>query len=70
MTRTVVVTGASSGVGRACVRAFAEDGADVALLARDRQGLDAAAREVTERGRRARVLQVTSPTQQRWRQRR
>lgn len=58
MTHTVVVTGASSGVGRACVRAFADDGADVALLARDRQGLDAAAREVAERGRRAYVVQV------------
>lgn len=58
MTRTVVVTGASSGVGRACVRAFADDGADVALLARDLQGLEAAAREVAERGRRAHVVQV------------
>src|SRR5205085_4002301 len=54
--KVVVVTGASSGVGRACVRAFAERGADVALLARGRDGLEAAAKEVEAAGRRALVL--------------
>jgi NAD(P)-dependent dehydrogenase (short-subunit alcohol dehydrogenase family) len=51
-----VVTGASSGVGRAIARAFADEGADVALIARNRDGLDAAAREVQARGRQALVL--------------
>lgn len=52
----VVVTGASAGVGRATVRRFARDGARIALLARGRHRLDAAAREVTEAGGEALVL--------------
>lgn len=48
--RTVVVTGASAGVGRATVRAFAKEGARVGLLARGSDGLQAAAREVYEDG--------------------
>lgn len=58
MSRIVVITGASSGVGRACARAFADDGADVALLARDEEGTAAAAEEVRQRGRRAHVVRV------------
>src|SRR4051812_31378697 len=38
--KVVVVTGASAGVGRAAVRAFAARGADVALIARGQDGLD------------------------------
>jgi short-subunit dehydrogenase len=49
----VVVTGASAGVGRATVRAFARQGADVGLLARGADGLDAAARDVEAAGGRA-----------------
>jgi NAD(P)-dependent dehydrogenase (short-subunit alcohol dehydrogenase family) len=41
----VVVTGASAGVGRATARAFAADGASVALLARGERGLGAARQE-------------------------
>src|SRR5262245_50917422 len=54
--RVVVVTGASAGVGRATVRAFARQGADIGLLARGRDGLEAARREVEELGGRALVL--------------
>ena len=46
MRKIVVVTGASAGVGRATVRAFARQGADVGLLARGVDGLEAARREV------------------------
>jgi NAD(P)-dependent dehydrogenase (short-subunit alcohol dehydrogenase family) len=49
----VVVTGASAGVGRATVRAFAREGADVGLIARGVDGLEAARREVEGAGRRA-----------------
>ena len=49
----VVITGASAGVGRATVRAFARRKASIGLLARDTAGLQAAAREVREAGARA-----------------
>ncbi len=52
----VVVTGASAGVGRAGVRRFAREGAHVALLARGRDGLEGARREVEEAGGRALVI--------------
>lgn len=46
----VVVTGASSGIGRATAHAFADDGAKVGLLARSEERLDNAKAEVEERG--------------------
>ncbi|MBK6264055.1 SDR family oxidoreductase [Marivirga sp. S37H4] len=49
----VVITGASAGVGRACVRAFAKKGYNVALLARGKDGLGAAKQEVENMGRQA-----------------
>ena len=52
----VVVTGASAGLGRAVVRRFAREGASIALLARGRDGLEAAAREVESAGGRALVV--------------
>jgi NAD(P)-dependent dehydrogenase (short-subunit alcohol dehydrogenase family) len=54
--KVVVITGASSGVGRACTRAFARRGAHIALIARGRDGLEAAQREVEELGGRALVF--------------
>jgi len=50
---TVVVTGASGGVGRAVARIYGERGASVALMARGEKGLTAAARDVEEAGGRA-----------------
>jgi NAD(P)-dependent dehydrogenase (short-subunit alcohol dehydrogenase family) len=52
----VVITGASAGVGRATVREFAKRGALIGLLARGRDGLEGARREVEAAGGRALVL--------------
>jgi NAD(P)-dependent dehydrogenase (short-subunit alcohol dehydrogenase family) len=51
--KVVVVTGASAGVGRATVRAFARQGCSVGLIARGTEGLEAAAAEVRQYGERA-----------------
>jgi len=52
----VVITGASAGVGRATVRAFARRGAHIGLLARGADGLEAARSEVEEAGGKALVV--------------
>jgi short-subunit dehydrogenase len=46
----VVVTGASAGVGRATVREFAKHRAHIGLIARDREALEAASKEVEALG--------------------
>ncbi len=56
MSPVVVITGASAGVGRAAVRAFAQAGYDVGLIARGEEGLEAAVREVEAAGQRALAL--------------
>src|ERR687886_2887797 len=52
----VVITGASAGVGRATARAFAREGAYIGLLARGRDGLEGARRDVEESGGKALIL--------------
>ena len=54
--QVVVVTGASSGVGRAIARAFGEAGAKVGLVARNRDALEEAEREIAALGSEALVL--------------
>jgi short-subunit dehydrogenase len=44
--KVVVITGASAGIGRALARRFARDGARIGLLARGREGLEGARRDV------------------------
>jgi NAD(P)-dependent dehydrogenase (short-subunit alcohol dehydrogenase family) len=58
MEGVALVTGASAGVGRATARRLASDGFDVALVARGREGLEAARGEIERLGRRAVALQA------------
>jgi NAD(P)-dependent dehydrogenase (short-subunit alcohol dehydrogenase family) len=53
---TIVVTGASAGLGRAIARKFGSHGAQVGLIARGVDGLNAAKREIEAAGGRAIVL--------------
>ena len=56
VSKVVVITGASAGVGRATTREFARHGARVALLARGIDGLTAACKEVEELGSEALII--------------
>ena len=64
-TQTVVVTGASAGIGRATARLFGERGARVGLIARGQAGLDGAARDVVEAGGRALPISADDTTEHR-----
>jgi 7-alpha-hydroxysteroid dehydrogenase len=51
--KAAIITGAGQGIGAATALAFADSGADVALMARTASDLDAVAEQVRARGRRA-----------------
>ncbi len=51
--KVAIITGASSGIGRASALLFAKEGAAVVLGARRREPLEAVAREITDAGGRA-----------------
>jgi len=55
---TAVVTGASGGIGTAGAIAFAEAGADVALVARNREKLEQAAKAVEAAGRKSLIIEA------------
>jgi short-subunit dehydrogenase len=65
MPQTVVITGASAGIGRATARLYGRRGANVVLIARGRMGLDAAAQEIESLGGRPLVHEadVADPDQ-------
>ena len=54
--RTVVITGASAGVGRATAQRFAREGARIGLIARGVDGLEGARRDVEKLGGKALVI--------------
>src|SRR5689334_8426127 len=57
--RLVVVTGAGSGIGRACAHAAAERGAALCLLDVDRSGLEVTVAALPGTGHAVRALDVT-----------
>ena len=63
--RTVVVTGATAGVGRAIARRFARAGDQIGLIARDAMALDDVRRELEDLGAEACPKRSTSPTRRR-----
>jgi NAD(P)-dependent dehydrogenase (short-subunit alcohol dehydrogenase family) len=63
--KTALVTGASRGIGREIALAYADAGADVAVLARSAEPLNELASEIRDRGRTAIALScdVSEPTE-------
>ena len=56
--RRALVTGASKGIGAEIARVYADAGADVALLARDTEGLEETAEAVRAKGRAAHPIEA------------
>ncbi len=54
--QVAIITGASSGIGQAVARAFLGEGADLVVVARRRERLDALASEAQQKGRRCVVV--------------
>ena len=54
--KTVIITGASSGIGKACAIAFGRRGANIVVSGRNKENLEQAAEELRKTG--AQVLAV------------
>ena len=59
--KTALVTGASKGIGREICRVLADAGADIAAVARDRDGLAEVKRTVEAMGRRLLLCLLQQP---------
>src|SRR2546430_1575742 len=64
--KVAVVTGASRGIGEAIAIALADDGADLAVLARTQPDLEKTAAEVREIGGKAGVVALTKVMAAEW----
>ena len=59
MTKTALVTGASSGIGRGIAHKFGEEGWEVALVARRKENLENVANEVKEAGGKVHIFALS-----------
>jgi NAD(P)-dependent dehydrogenase (short-subunit alcohol dehydrogenase family) len=59
--KTAIVTGGSRGIGKACARTLAQEGVDVAIVARTREALEETAAELREETGR-RIIPITADT--------
>ena len=62
--KTIIITGASAGVGAACARAFAAQKANLVLVARGQQGLDLIKKELSKQTKVLTVAMDVSDTKQ------
>lgn len=60
--RKALITGASKGIGAEICRVFAEAGADIVAVARDREGLRQISDDVTARGRKCLTIEADLST--------
>ena len=64
--RAALITGGSKGIGRSIAIAFAEHGANVAIVARGRDALDATCRDIEAAGRRCLALGANMAREEDW----
>jgi dehydrogenase/reductase SDR family protein 4 len=64
--KVALITGGSKGIGRSIALAFAEHGADVAIVARGREALEATHREIESTGRRCVALSADMSREDQW----
>ena len=64
--KVALITGGSKGIGRSIALAFAEHGADVAIVARGREALEAARRDIEATGRRCLALSADMAAEAEW----
>jgi short-subunit dehydrogenase len=62
--KTIIITGASAGVGAACARAFAAQKANLVLVARGQEGLDSIKQELSTQTKVLTVAMDVSDTEQ------